>query len=240
MAKKPCPSDRLEVVRITHANKHKVVYIRHEWKKGGYDLEESKWANPYFLKKGAMPKEHKECLDKYHRHIMCDKYLYHALPELCGKMVGCWCKLLLCHGDVLAELLCDYKPLTPKKPWHCILENGCVLVVFDVDCVVISNEDDCCCGSTELEIDNLCEEDVKHVDDQVCSLIGGLFEHLNPTLLTEPYSYSTSLECDIPQEGNSIKELINMVHYMSQDKGWQSDLPQHSNCIKVHTKAERL
>jgi hypothetical protein len=230
----------LEVVRITHANKHEVVYIGREWKKGGYDLEESKWANPYFLKKDATPKERKECLDKYRRHITRDKYLYHALPELRGKMVGCWCKPLSCHGDVLAELLRDYKPPTPKKPRHRILENGRALVEFDVDCVVIGDEDYCCCGGTELEIDNLCEEDAKHVDDQVRSLIGGFFEHLNPTLLTERYSYSASLECDVPREGNSIEELIGVVHYMSRDKGWQSDLPRRGDCIEVRAKAERL
>jgi len=27
------------------------------------------------------------------------------LPELIGKRLGCYCKPLLCHGDVLAKLL---------------------------------------------------------------------------------------------------------------------------------------
>ena len=27
-----------------------------------------------------------------------------------GKTIGCWCKLQLCHGGVLLDLLQDYKP----------------------------------------------------------------------------------------------------------------------------------
>lgn len=118
------------VVRITHANKHDVLYIGRAWKKGGYDLEESKWHNPFFLKRDATDAERKNCLSNYRSHIRRTKSLYHALPELRDKTLGCWCKPLSCHGNVLVELLLDYVPPPPKRPHHRILENGRALVEF--------------------------------------------------------------------------------------------------------------
>jgi hypothetical protein len=37
-----------------------------------------------------------------------------ALGELRGKVLGCWCKPALCHGDVLAEFA-DAVTAKPKK-----------------------------------------------------------------------------------------------------------------------------
>jgi hypothetical protein len=31
-----------------------------------------------------------------------------ALPELKGRVLGCWCAPLACHGDVLAQLANDF------------------------------------------------------------------------------------------------------------------------------------
>jgi hypothetical protein len=38
-----------------------------------------------------------------------------ALPELSGKVLGCWCKPERCHGDVLSKLLGDHI-LSNSKP----------------------------------------------------------------------------------------------------------------------------
>ncbi len=35
------------------------------------------------------------------------KHLLNDLHELKGKKLGCWCKPLSCHGDVLVELIND-------------------------------------------------------------------------------------------------------------------------------------
>lgn len=48
-------------MRITHANKDDVHYIGRAWVKGGYNLEESMWHNPYFIKKDATPQEREAC-----------------------------------------------------------------------------------------------------------------------------------------------------------------------------------
>jgi len=72
---------------------------------GGWRLPKSKWANPYKPgKDGTID----EVLEKYKEHILSQPVLIQALPELKGKILGCWCKKKgheLCHGDVLVQLL---------------------------------------------------------------------------------------------------------------------------------------
>jgi len=41
----------------------------------------------------------------YEVHIRRSPKLLAALPELVGKRLGCYCKPLACHGDVLVRLL---------------------------------------------------------------------------------------------------------------------------------------
>ncbi len=60
----------------------------------------SKWKNPFALKKYTLP----EALAKYEQHVRDSPELMTALPELSGKVLGCWCKPNDCHGDVLVEL----------------------------------------------------------------------------------------------------------------------------------------
>lgn len=62
--------------------------------------EASKWRNPYPVKKYGLD----ECLKLYEQHIRSTD-LYNQLPELKGKVLGCWCKPNACHGDVLIKLL---------------------------------------------------------------------------------------------------------------------------------------
>ena len=42
---------------------------------------------------------------KYRKYILSNKKLMNDLKELEGKILGCWCKPLACHGDVLLELI---------------------------------------------------------------------------------------------------------------------------------------
>ena len=62
----------------------------------------SKWGNPYQI---GVHGTREEVIQKYREMILGNKKLLAALPELQGKVLGCWCSPLACHGDVLVELL---------------------------------------------------------------------------------------------------------------------------------------
>jgi Domain of unknown function (DUF4326) len=62
-----------------------------------------KWGNPYakFLKKLGRDR----VIKMYEEYIMNKPELMRLIPfELKNKRLGCWCKPLPCHGDILAEL----------------------------------------------------------------------------------------------------------------------------------------
>ncbi len=70
----------------------------------------SKWGNPFSHKAGTMAKfrvdSRQEAIDAYKKWIIEGEgqHLLDDLHELKGKVLGCWCKPLACHGDILAEL----------------------------------------------------------------------------------------------------------------------------------------
>ena len=67
----------------------------------------SKWHNPFKLnsKSSYAHDNRQEVIDKYRDKILNDPELLSQLEELRGKVLGCWCKPLGCHGDVLVELV---------------------------------------------------------------------------------------------------------------------------------------
>jgi len=87
----------------------RVVHCRKE----PYDIyigRPSKWGNPFTHHTVAdtMANYHVEtrdqAVDSYAEWIREQPELLAALPDLRGKVLGCWCKPARCHGDVLAEL----------------------------------------------------------------------------------------------------------------------------------------
>ena len=66
----------------------------------------SKWGNPF---KSGRDGTLEEVLEKYYDHIMSRPDLLAALPELEGKVLGCWCNPKPCHGDILVGLLQEVK-----------------------------------------------------------------------------------------------------------------------------------
>ncbi len=67
------------------------------------------WGNPYsHLSDGTLAKfvvkSRDEAILKYREYVLGNDELMAKLPELKGKVLGCWCKPKSCHGDVLAEL----------------------------------------------------------------------------------------------------------------------------------------
>jgi len=79
--------------------KTKVVNIRTY--KGDYVKigRPTKWGNPF--KDGTR----EENIEQYRHYIKNRPDLLADLPKLKGKVLGCYCKPLPCHGDILVELL---------------------------------------------------------------------------------------------------------------------------------------
>jgi hypothetical protein len=60
-----------------------------------------KWGNPFVIGKDGT---RQQVIAKYRKWLVSQTSLMKALPELKGKVLGCWCAPQACHGDVLAEL----------------------------------------------------------------------------------------------------------------------------------------
>jgi hypothetical protein len=73
----------------------------------------SKWGNPFTHKKDSktlakhVVNSREEAVEAYRKWITEGegKHLLKDLKELNGKILGCWCSPLSCHGDVLADLV---------------------------------------------------------------------------------------------------------------------------------------
>jgi hypothetical protein len=65
-----------------------------------YNLPGSKWANKYQIGKDGT---REEILRKYEASLLPE--LRNCLYELEGKILGCWCTPLGCHGDILVRLV---------------------------------------------------------------------------------------------------------------------------------------
>lgn len=99
----------------------RVVHVRHD----PYDVyigramprqgfAGSKWGNPFRIGRDG---DRAEVLAKYETYLRSRPELMAALPELAGKVLGCWCKVPgfeePCHGDVLVRLAAPRIVSTP-------------------------------------------------------------------------------------------------------------------------------
>jgi len=78
----------------------------------------SKWGNPFTIGKDGT---REEVIEKYRDWIIEQDDLMEALPELKGKVLGCWCSPKSCHGDVLIELAKKICPMCGGdliQEWH--------------------------------------------------------------------------------------------------------------------------
>lgn len=64
----------------------------------------SEWHNPY--QEADFGRE--QAVELYRKYIVKRPELMARLSELKGKRLGCWCKPLPCHGDVLVRLVDEY------------------------------------------------------------------------------------------------------------------------------------
>ncbi len=65
----------------------------------------SKWGNPFVIGRDG---NRIEVINKYREWIIKQEVMK-DLGELEGKVLGCYCAPLKCHGDVLVELLASRK-----------------------------------------------------------------------------------------------------------------------------------
>lgn len=79
----------------------RVVNLRREY----WDIKidrSSIWGNPFRI---GIDGTRTEVIEKYRKWIKTQPHLLKQLHTLKGKRLGCWCKPLDCHGDVLVELI---------------------------------------------------------------------------------------------------------------------------------------
>ena len=98
---------RTTVVRLRR--KHGVlaqscdVYIGRACSRGGWNLPQSKWHNPFSVRACGSAAV---AVERFERYLLTKPDLMRALAELKGKVLGCWCKETgaePCHGDILAK-----------------------------------------------------------------------------------------------------------------------------------------
>ena len=90
-------------MRVVHCKREKFdVYIGRP----------SKWGNPFEIGQPHPVHGHgmdrEEVITLYRHWILGRPDLLRSLPELQGKVLGCWCAPKGCHGDVLVDLAGRY------------------------------------------------------------------------------------------------------------------------------------
>ncbi len=99
--------------RIVHCKRDPFdVYIgRLPAPEGAGPGSDGRWGNPF---KAGRDGTRQEVIAKYERWLLDQPELMRQLPELRGKVLGCWCAPKACHGDVLVRLSNARLPRTPE------------------------------------------------------------------------------------------------------------------------------
>lgn len=61
----------------------------------------SQWGNPFVLGRDGT---REQVIARYEAWLLESAELMAALPQLRGKVLGCWCAPRACHGDLLVRL----------------------------------------------------------------------------------------------------------------------------------------
>lgn len=90
-------------------NKTTIVNKYHKIPYDVYIGRGSVWGNPFSHMENTKAEfkvaTREEAVEKYREWIITQPQLLRRLPELKGKVLGCFCKPKVCHGDVLVELI---------------------------------------------------------------------------------------------------------------------------------------
>ena len=93
------------------------VYIgRNAAKYAQRGVHDSKWSNPFICSDWDASKADwvvEEMMKIYEKYVRKNVVLMNSLHELEGKVLGCWCKPGVCHGDVLVKL---YNEMYEEQP----------------------------------------------------------------------------------------------------------------------------
>lgn len=143
----------------------KVVHI----KKAKYDIyigRPSKWGNPYSHKEGTLAdfkvETREEAIQKYEEWIRQQPELMASLHELEGKVLGCWCAPLLCHGDVLLKLIGEIKmKVKIGDKIYDANQEPIMLILTESDKENISSMDDVCMKYCVYPDEGYTEEEIK-------------------------------------------------------------------------------
>lgn len=101
-----------KIVPQTDQPPRRVVHCKHD----RFDImvdRTTKWGNPFRIGPDG---DRASVIQKYRQWVLQQPELMSALPELRGKILGCWCAPKACHGDVLAELANDQLPADEVLP----------------------------------------------------------------------------------------------------------------------------
>ena len=89
------------------------IYISNAIRNSSWDLEESKWCDPFHERWDLSVKERRK---KYRDYVTSKPELMRSLSELRGKAIGCLCQSPhSCHGHVLVDLV--MKAFSPEEDY---------------------------------------------------------------------------------------------------------------------------
>jgi len=90
----------MTMTMVVHCKKEPYdVYIGRAAPRAG--LKASVWGNPFVIGKDGT---REEVMEKYRSWLLYNTALIKRLPELKGKILGCWCAPEACHGDILSAM----------------------------------------------------------------------------------------------------------------------------------------
>lgn len=93
-------------IKLVNLKKSPVYYDDYIGRQNKWlNLKESKWHNPFILKRES---ERAEILVKYEQYLRSRPDLIACLHELKGKTLACYCYPKKCHGDVLIKLYNEF------------------------------------------------------------------------------------------------------------------------------------
>ena len=77
------------------------------------------WCNPFEQDKKRKDADRDEVCDKFRQVLRSSPDMIQRLPELVGKVLGCWCHPKRCHCDEIVSLMRE-RGLIPAKPYEAI------------------------------------------------------------------------------------------------------------------------
>ena len=88
-----------------------VIYVGRAMHRGGWHLAGSPLANPF---RPGPDGTREEVMARYREYLMSRPDLLELVPPLRGRRLGCWCRPLPCHAEILAEVA----DVGPRQPRH--------------------------------------------------------------------------------------------------------------------------